>query len=148
MNLGVYMETAQMSDDLQGALQAINEGLQARNLSDASIFYDTLGANTLPSKCGWFHSTDLWNFTGSLIATSINTALTASTVINKFKILLYYSRQDKDLMGLMKVAKDPSTKIICREQEDEKELARLTGRKSSGVVNNFNLEEILEVIKS
>ena len=136
MNLGVYMETAQMSDDLQGALQAINEGLQARNLSDASIFYDTLGANTLPSKCGWFHST------------SINTALTASTVINKFKILLYYSRQDKDLMGLMKVAKDPSTKIICREQEDEKELARLTGRKSSGVVNNFNLEEILEVIKS
>ena len=127
MNLGVYMHTAEMSGDLQYALQAINDGLQGGQLKDASIFYDSLGRSPLPTKCGWFNSTELWNFTGDLIATSISTALTASNIVNKFRMILYYSRHDKDLMGLMKVINEPSTKIICREEEDEHELKRLTG---------------------
>ena len=148
MNLGIYLSIAEMGEDLQNALQTINEGLQSGQLNDASIFYDTLGNNPLPSKCGWFHSTDLWNFTGDLVTTSIATAITASSIINKFKVLLYYDRRDKDLMGLMRVVKNPLTKVICREEEDEKELFRLTGKKSSGVVKNFNLEEILEATQS
>ena len=146
MNLGVYMHTAEMGEDLQYALQSINSGLDSGQLKDASIFYDTMGRNPLPSKCGWFNSTELWNFTGDLITTSIATALTASNIVNKFRMIFYYSRHNKDLMGLIKVVKDPSTKVICREEEDERELTRLTGIKPAGRVDKFNLDQIIQAV--
>jgi len=148
MNLGIYLQTIQLTESLEYSVKNINEGIENGSLRDASIFYDSIGPNPLRVKCGCFNSTDLWSFTGDLIVTATDTAKTARNIVNKFNMYFYYGWDTtKDTMGLIDIVTDERIKSICRNEEESKELYRLTGKKCVGIVNNFNLAEILEVVK-
>ena len=148
MNLGIYLEEVGEGEILQHAVGNINDGIEKGLLTDASIFYDSIGFNPYETKCGFFNSTDLWNFTGNLITTSIETTRTTLNIVNKFKILFYYNwSSHKDILGLISIVANPAVDTICNNSHNAQELYRLTGIKPMGIVDNFNINDISQVVQ-
>ena len=48
-------------------------------------------------------------------------------------------------MGLMSVVNHPRVVTICRTEKDAAEIYRLTGNRPEAVVENFDIEQVLEV---
>jgi hypothetical protein len=148
MNLGVYVKSLAISEEIGHAIDNINEGIEKGLLNDASIFYDDVGPNHLQMKCGCFNSADIWNFTGHLIVTSAKQASSVINIVNKFKLMYYYKwNNEDDMMNIIGVVNHPLVKTICRSDEDAVELYRITGSKPAAVVDNFKLSDVLEAIK-
>jgi len=145
MNLGIYVDTV-VDNELLGPISLmLNEGLHSKTLSDASIFYDGIGHNPYPVVCGMFNSTDIWNFDGNLIATSYTTSEKALNIVNNFSLFYYYGWENfKNTVGLLRLANNDRVSIICKSEQDHKELYRLTGKNGVGISDNFN--DILDII--
>jgi hypothetical protein len=149
MNLGVYVQSLAISEDIGYAIDNINQGIGNGSLDDASIFFDDVGANHLPIKCGCFNSADIWSFTGHLVVTSIEKALSVINIVNKFKLFYYYNWHDeKDVMGIISIVNHPRVSTICRTDNDAEELYRITGIKPISIVDKFNLPDMLKAIQS
>jgi len=149
MNLGVYVKTLEMNEELSFAIDNINKGIDSGELTDASIFFDEIGYNETPISCGCFNAADMWGFTGTLVVTSIENAQSAISIVNKFKVLYYYNWNDeRNIMGIISIASNPNVTTICRSTEDSDQLYRITGIKSKAVVDNFNLSDILKAMSS
>ena len=151
MNLGVYTNTLGNSEDLLSAVKGIGDGLKERKLDDASIFYDSASLDFPEAgiSCGLFNSTDLWNFTGSLVATDLDCAKNALSMVNKFNVIYYYGWDTKykvNTIALLEVALNDKVKTICRTEGDLKKFKRLTG-KDAAVVEDFDINQLIEVIK-
>ena len=148
MNLGIYVDSIQENEQVHYAIHALNKGIEDDSLVDASLFYDAVGHNATPTRFGCFNSTDLWNFTGTLITTSLSSTRTALNIVNKFRVYYYYGWEpNKDVFGLIGLTTNPTVKTICRDENGAKELYRLTGSAPIGLVENFNLSEILQQVE-
>jgi len=145
MNLGIYVDTIVDNESLGPISLMLNEGIQSKTISDASVFYDGIGHNPYPVVCGMFNSTDIWNFDGNLITMSYSASEKALNIVNNFSLFYYYGWEDfKNTIGLLKLAGDDRTNIICKSEKDQKELHRLTNKKSIGISDNFN--DIIDII--
>ena len=143
------MKSLAISEEIGYAIESINEGIESGVLSDASIFFDEVGPNHLPVKCGCFNSADIWNFTGHLVVTSVEEAMSVINIVNKFKLLYYYNwNKENDIIRIVGIANNPLVKTICRTKEDASELYRITGNKPVAVVDNFKLSGILKAIQT
>ena len=148
MNVGIYFNNTHESEPLIKALQSLNEGVSEGSLEDASIFYDNCGPNSIPAKCGFFDSVDIWHFTGNLITTSIETTKKALNIVNKFDTIFYYGWFDeRDPLELIKIANDDNIRVVCNSQSSKNQFVRLTGKDPSGIVQDFNLEKLVKVKK-
>ena len=146
MNVGIYFNNTHESEPLIKALQSLNEGVSEGALEDASIFYDNCGPNSIPAKCGFFDSVDIWHFTGNLITTSIETTKKALNIVNKFDTIFYYGWYgEKDPIELIRIARDESVRVVCNNQSSKKEFIRLTGCEPHSVAPDFDLYKIIEV---
>ena len=146
MNLGIYTKVLGQTEELKYAVPAIHSGIESGDLTDASIFYDSAGPHPFKINCGCFNTTDLWNFTGCLVITSLEATRTAINIVNKFSMVFYYNWEDiTSTIGLIGVVNNPRIKTVCRSSEDAQELYRLTGIKAKAIVNNFNLVEMAQV---
>lgn len=136
MNLGIYINSLGNHDQLKHAAKIINDSLSSE-LDDASIFFDGIASVPFKIDCGLFNSTDLWNFNGCLITTSLNNAFTALKIVNNIELFYYYNWDEKNVLSLIKLLKN-NIKVICRNQEDADDLYRLTGQKCVGISEDFN----------
>ena len=147
MNIGVYIPHLAKNQAVVDMAKMLNKAVQSNEVSDACVFYDSIGPNDQHCEFAIFNSTDIWNFTGKLITTTIETTAKAIKVGNKFSVFFYYGFEGKkDVLGLLSVANNEDVEIICRSEDDANELYRLTGKKTASVVENFDTK-ILEVIK-
>jgi hypothetical protein len=136
MNLGIYIDSLNNHDKLQHIEKLINDS--TKDLDDASIFFNGIGPVPFVINCGIFNSTDLWNFHGSLVTTSLDNTFMACGIVNNIEIFYYYNwEEDKNTLKLIQLL-NKNIKVICRNQEDEENLFRLTGKKSLGISDNFN----------
>lgn len=148
MNLGIYFSSLRECPPVQSAIDTLNSGLERGSLDDASLFYDSVGSNKAIMKFGCFNSTDLWNFTGTLITTDIESTRSALSIVNKFKVYFYHGWETgNNVFALIDLLNNPSVKTICRNGDDARELNRVTGKKPIGLVENFSLSEILQQVE-
>jgi len=148
MNLGIYVIQNSENEATTSISENLNKGIREGLLSDASLFYDTVGPNSLTYDFGAFNSTDIWNFTGSLITTDIQTTIKAIKTVNKFKLLFYFGwEKAKDVVSLINIVNTPNVRVICTNEAASKELTRLTTKKPLGIVDNFNIKDIIKVTK-
>ena len=147
MNLGVYIDILGDNEEFHSAVKTINDGVKSGDLSDASIFYDSASNISVKAECGLFNSTDLWNFTGTLVTTGLDPTQNALDMVNKFDVVYYYGWQttQANTIALLGIATNPKVKVICRNEQDSKTFKRLTGLEAK-VVTDFNLKELLQVI--
>lgn len=138
MNIGIYLQTLAQQDALKEISDAINHNINTPKLKDASIFYDNISYNSFDTKCGLFNSTDLWNFKGKLITTTIATTAKALKIINGIEIYYYYGLEDMvnplALIGVLSKNID----IISRTKNHSEDLFRKTGYRSSLLCHTFS----------
>lgn len=140
MNLGIYLQSLSANEELEFASIIIKYGIDSGRLSDASIFYDSVGKHSFDIRCGVFNSTDIWNFSGELMTMSLAATEFAIKIINKFNIYYYYTtKHNDDLLALLNVINSYSQlNIICSSDDDAFQLFRLTGKKTIGICKDFN----------
>ena len=147
MNLGVYIPHFTKNEAVIDMSKMLNAAVKEDKVSDACVFYDSIGPTHLQMEYALFNSADLWNFTGNLVTTTVETTSKALNVGNKFSIFFYYGFEgDKDVLGLITISNNPNVEVICRSEEDKQEFFRLTGKEPKRVVDNFNID-ILEAIQ-
>ena len=137
MNLGIYINSLGNHAQLKHVAKIINDSLGSE-IDDASIFFDGVASVPFKIDCGLFNSTDLWNFNGCLITTSLDNAFTALKIVNNIDLFYYYNWDgNKNVLSLIKLLTN-NIKVICRNQEDADDLYRLTGKKCVGISEDFN----------
>jgi hypothetical protein len=149
MDLGVYTSSLAISEETEKIIDSLNGGIDDGTLNSASMFVDAVGFNPLKLKCGCFDSSDLWNFSGTLVATTVPGLSRALGVVNGMSIVYYYGwGESPTVLGLIAVTSTNRVKVISKDEESDKEFFRLTGKKTNGIVNNFNIRELKEVISN
>lgn len=138
MNLGIYLSSLSQQNQLQQISETINNGIATKKLSDASIFYDNVAYNPYNIKCGIFNSTDLWNFSGTLITTSLSTTMSAMKIVNNIDMYYYYGLEDKiSPLSLINILNKGRVRLIAKTDNDNQDLYRKTRTKALYVCENF-----------
>lgn len=144
MNLGFYIENTGGSEQNVKIFNALNEAIDKQELDDASVFFNNASYNPIHTKFGLFNGTDIWHFTGSLIATSILNVKKALKTVNNFSISYLYNPSDKDVFGLLEMV--GKVNVIATNESEAKEFYRLTGHQPK-MLNDFSVESIKRVLQ-
>lgn len=145
MNLGIYIQSLANYGILKEAHECISKGLNNKILSDASIFYDNISFQPFNFNCGLFNSTELWNFSGKLITTSLSPCIKAIKIVNNIDVFYYYGLDGKIApLSLIFLHKE-GIKFIARSENDAQDLYRKTGINPIGTTENF--EQCIEIIR-
>jgi hypothetical protein len=143
MNIGFYVNSTGATEQNGEIFNALNEALENKEVKDASVFYNDIDYIAITPKFGMFNSTDIWSFTGTLVATTSENVIRASQIVNKFKLLYLYDGQEKNLMMLIETAN--KAPIIVRNKKDSSEIYRLTGKKPT-LLPELSIKNLLEAI--
>jgi hypothetical protein len=145
MNIGVYLHSLADTQQLKCAGDFINSCVELDHVSDASLFYNDVGANPFKIGAGMFNSTDIWNFNGILIVTSLECLISANKIVNNFKPYYYYGWEKHKINVLDLISNTKNIDIICNHNNDAQYIFRVTGKPNTKVCNNF--ENIMDVIR-
>src|SRR5210317_1348504 len=144
MNIAFYINKINGEEKTNDIFNGLNKDLEEGKIENGSIFYKEIGPHMIEPRFGMFNSTDIWHFTGTLIATSMETFLDAIKAINKYTLAyMYYGDQNHDVFSLIGISR--KTKILTTTEEDQKEVYRLTGVKSV-LLNNVNPSTIQKAL--
>jgi hypothetical protein len=143
MNLGIYTTTLADSEQLEKVSQYLNNSVDSNRWSDVSLFYNDIGFNPFQIKCGMFNSTDLWNFKGKLIVSSLECVVKASNIVNNIEIYYYYGWEKRPAVLDTLFVLNNKIKILCRNDDDASFIYRTTGQKPIAVADNYQLIEII-----
>ena len=142
MNLGFYIKNLSDDKQIEFASQTINNLIDEKKLTDASVFYDGIGFVPYFLQCGMFNATELWHFKGDLITMDIDCVKKALKIVNNIKLTYHYGWSSIDVFSLMFILKN-NVNIICNNETEQKAIHRLTGK----TVNIINKDNILESIQ-
>jgi hypothetical protein len=145
MNIGIYLDCLRRIDEIDGIDNLINNNLKNQKISDASIFYNDVGFVEKKVNCGKFNSSDLWNFSGTLIVPYLSCLFKIDNIVNNIKVIYYYGLEEKTPVFNTIKALSLCDDVICRNNESAKYLYRITGKNIVNIVDNF--ENIIESIK-
>ena len=82
--------------------------------------------NNIDLECGMFNSTDIWNFTGTLITYSIQTTKSAINIVNNFNIVYCFGWEENvNIFDLLDIIN--KVKPVSKNKASQEELFRLTG---------------------
>lgn len=138
MNLGFYVRSLTDESALKLSVESIEKGKES-SVDDASIFYDVVGFTPLFFPCGLFNSTDLWNFSGKLVVFSIDCLKNVQNIVSDIETYYCYGWQKESVLDILRI----DANIITKTEKDEKELYRLTGKKSLGSLDNNDLLDLI-----
>lgn len=128
MNIAFYINQINQDEKTVEIFNALNTDIESGAIDNGSVFYKEIGPSTVEPKFGMFNSTDIWHFTGTLIATSMETFLDAIKAVNKYTLAyLFYGDNKHDVFSLIGMSR--TTKILTTTEEDQREVYRLTGLK-------------------
>lgn len=144
MNIGFYLHSLQDQHQLNCLHNYLNS-INTNSMTDINIFYNNIGQVPFKMNCGFFNSTDLWNFRGNLIVTSLECLITANKIVNNLNTYFYYG-WDKNKYGVLEMLRaiNDNTKLICKNDNDAKYLRRTLGRQDIKISHDFN--NIIEFI--
>jgi hypothetical protein len=142
MNLGFYIDTINNNPVNIIVYEVLNNAIKTNKVKDCSLFFNNTGFNPSKTEFAQFNATEIWHFTGTLIATTIENVLFASKIINKFKLMYLFNSEDKNLVGLLKINKQ--VPILTMSQQDYDYVYRVTGNEPI-LVNGLEIDEILKV---
>lgn len=143
MNVGFYVDSVAATPQNGEIFEALNEAVDNKDITDASVFFNDIDYNPIKPKFGMFNSTDIWAFTGVLIATTLENVIRAAKVVNKFKLIYLYNGEEKNLLMLMDIMN--VVPVFVTNSQDSDEIYRLTGKKPTNI-SKLSIKSILGVI--
>lgn len=143
MNLGFYIDNIDGDERNVEIYNALNDAVDNKQVTDACVFFNNANHNPVHTRFGVFNGTDIWHFTGQLIATSISNVQKALKSVNKFSLSYLYDPSEKNVFGLLELV--GKVNVIARNEEEGKEFYRLTGHRPQ-VLSSFSVKNILQVL--
>lgn len=127
LNFGIYVSNLADTNQLKSISETVNECVKKSIVNDFSLFFDNIAYNPFKINCGIFHSTDLWNFNGKLITTSLESTATALNVVNDIDIYYFYGWENKtNVLTLINILKQKIVPI-AKSEEAKLDMYRKTG---------------------
>ena len=143
MNVGFYIHSVGSTGENDEIYEALNKAIENNDVTDASVFFNDIDFNPVKPKFGMFNATDIWAFTGLLVATTLDNVLRASKIVNKFKLLYLHNNKEKNLFALLDIVN--RIPILVKNETDSSEIYRLTGKKPK-MIPNLSIKKMLEVM--
>lgn len=143
MRIGFYIDSLLGDDPTLHLFNRLNEAVHNGTVEDATVFYNKVDFNPIQPKFGVFNATDIWHFTGTLIATTVANVLSANNMINKFK-LCYLFDSDRDFVGLLKLP--ASVPILVKNESDGAYIYRTTGRTPIRLPEDLEVSKIIQAL--
>lgn len=140
-NIGIYINTLEYNDDIKNLMDAIQS--LGRD-SNVSVFYDNVGNFPVQTPCGLFSSTDIWNFSGSLILTDLKQVDLVLNVVNNIDVYYWYTRSQDNIFDLARLS--TTLPIIASDKGSSDYIKRITGMQAVAVVEKYNLIELATVM--
>ncbi len=134
MKIGFYIDSIAGTESTIDLFNQLNKAVEDHIVEDACVFYNKIDFNPVVPKFGVFNATDLWNFTGILIATTLQNVVMARNVVNKFSLSYLYD-QDKDFVGLLHLPE--GVPILVKNEADEQFIYRTTGKMPTLIPNDI-----------
>lgn len=127
MNLAFYINSLGKNELNEKVFECLNSAVTNDKITDVSLFYNNIDHNPYEAKFGQFNATDLWNYTGLLVVTTIKNVAFAIKVVNKIKLaFLFDGNNYDDLFSLISVSN--TVPVFCLNKKDQNEVYRLTGK--------------------
>jgi hypothetical protein len=142
MNIAFYVNN--IADEGNDQIFDCINSMMSRGLArDASLFYNEIGPEPKKPEFGLFNATEIWHFTGHIISTTMENYVSLKNAVNKFKTKYLYNKNAESIRMLISLAN--SQEIIVKNEEDQKEVYRLTGFKPP-IIDNLNPDKLVEVL--
>lgn len=142
MNLAFYVNDMSENELNDKIFKCLNDGIENKDITDASLFYNNPAYNGKQCKFGMFNSSDIWAYIGVLITTTLFNTEYANKIVNKFKLYYLYTRDEKNFFNLMDISN--KTPVCVYNEEDRKEYYRLTGKEPKMI--DFNVKNMMEIL--
>lgn len=140
MSFAFYIQELNGNETNKKIYECLNDAITNKKTDDVSLFVNNVNFCNFETKFGVFNSTELWNYTGLLITNTVNNAIFANKVVNKFKHVFYAEDIEKNIMGL--IAAVNALPCFVSSESRQKEIKRLTGKTLP--VLELNAVKILE----
>jgi len=143
MRLGFYIDSLAGTESTVKLFQQLNKAVEDGILEDCCVFYNKIEFNPVTPKFGVFNATDLWGFTGTLIATTLTNVVMAKNVVNKFSLSYLYD-QDKDFVGLLHLPE--GVPVLTKNAADAQFIYRTTGKLPIQIPESMDIAGLLQVL--
>lgn len=152
MKLGFVVKDLWLSQMAFYLTMNLNQRNQVPEVDDVVIFFEDVAQYSVSPLFATMNSSEIWGFDGILISTCISTTLNSVGAIGPQERYFYawdldWLRDNKNYDYNIK-AFDPSINIIGRSEDHGKAIENYCNRKPCGYVQNFNLAQLVEVIKN
>ena len=149
--IGFLVEETSSSQLSFNLIKNVNNYIQDSN-DDFVVFFENSTPNILTPNFALMSINEIWSFGGSLIATSVSTALSMQKCFAPKNKIFYvwdleWTRESgRDFEFIVQAFTDKNTKLIARSKEHAKAIENYCNRNVKYIVNDFNIEKLVRII--
>lgn len=150
MNLGVFIKHVGASQLAYCAIKNLNTLVKVHKNFKPVIFYEEVNRECLTPGFAYMYAEELWGFDGTVISTSLATAEKVNrSTGNKRKIFYFWDfdwlRGPINYTNMINIL-DAQDMYLARSEEHKEVIEKILGYQVAGVVDDFNLEDLVKVI--
>ena len=144
MKISFYINKTDSSPSSLAIYNGLNKLVDSGKVTDANLFFNDVDFMPVQPKFGMFDGSNIWHYTGTLVATTLKNLNLANLAVNKFKLVYMYDRQQVDSTQLYGLLQSVGVPVITLTKEDQDQYYRLTGVRPVlfDSVEDINLEKL------
>lgn len=153
MNLGVFVNNLGPSQLAYSVITELNKLVKERTDIAPVVFTTEPNPPCAKIETGIFNQSEIWGFNGKVVATSLQGAHQLLQTPGQLERYFYiwdleWLRMTQGFVydELLKIYSDPRLKLICRSQDHANIMKNNFNVEITGIVENFNIKELLEIL--
>ena len=153
MKIGIILNNLGASQLAYYVIRNINEQSEASVEDDCTIFFENMSPLVIKPLVGSMNTSEIWNFDGTLISTSFENTISSLNAATSAKRYFYVwdlewlRPHGKSFERQVLAYADKDINLIARSEDHAKAIWNYCNRDVCGIVDDFNIEQLMEVIK-
>ena len=148
-SVGILVDDLGLSQLNFYLINHINYLAKTRMDIDPILFFKNVNHPCIRPHCATLNMCDIWSFNGTIIATNLDSALTALNAVNNADNILYlwdleWLRGKNNYLYNLSILRHPDLRVIARSVHHAQAIENYANIKVHKVVNDINLLGIIE----
>ena len=160
MKIGVVTKNLSASQLSYFVFENLNRCCEGNYEDDYVVFAQSKSVRMKPNNFALMDTGEIWGFDGTLISTCVSTTQEVINSVNPAKKYFYVwdlewcrthligMQQRRDYFSTVQAFIHPSVNLIARSQSHALAIKNYCNRDVCGIVEDFNMEEMKQVIKN
>ena len=151
--IGVVVDDLSASQLSYHIIKNINNHLETSN-TDFVVFFQNSTSNMMPMLFSSMCINEIWSFDGVALATSVSTALAISKTFSPKQKSFYVwdlewcRAKGRDFEYVVQAFNKDDIRLIARSKDHAKAIKNYCNKDVEGVVENFNINQLMGVINN